>query len=211
MAENVILDSLSEVDFADFFFDLEQFGWFHYVFPFLLVYAIVLTILNQVEIFKKNKSVRVIIALVFALFSVAFPISDGYCEYSQTGGACTIGDLMISLFPGVTAFSLGVLALYIVAAMLGVDLTEFISKDKPNVVHYVLGGIGTIFVIYYFGRGFGWFDGYGSASDFWLVRLLYDPLFYILIVFGLIFWWVSKEDNHDSDVIKKEVTETRNA
>ena len=51
-------------------------GWIEFFFPFLLIYAIVLTIMTKVEVFKENKATRVIIALVFALFSVVFPVTQ---------------------------------------------------------------------------------------------------------------------------------------
>ncbi len=39
---------------------------------------------------------------------------------------------MSVLFPGVTAFTMGILALYIVVAMLGIDLTKFFGNDDDN-------------------------------------------------------------------------------
>ena len=191
---------LREVDFATFLYDLEAYGWFHFVFPFLLVYAIVFTILNKVEIFEDKKPVKVIIAFVFSLVAVSFPITDetscGYhsSSYALFGGQCTVGDLMISLFPGVTAFSMGILGLYIIAAMLGVDLTKFFGKDaddKNKWVMYVLGALGVLVVIYYYARGFGW-DGFDGSG---LHEFFSDPLLYIIILFGLFFWYVSGDED----------------
>ncbi len=206
MASSSISDWLREVDFASFLYDLEAYGWFHFVFPFLLIYAIVFTILSKVEIFADKKPVKVIIALVFSLVAVSFPITDetscGYhsSSYSIFGGQCTVGDLMISLFPGVTAFSLGILALYIIAAMLGVDLTKFFgSKEEGNNwLRYVLGFLGVLVVIYYYARGFGWdgFDGSGMHEFF------SDPLLYILIIFGLFFWYISGDEEEEHSARK---------
>lgn len=181
-----LTDILSDVDFYSFIRDLDNYGWFQYVFPFMLVYAVVLTILDKVTIFDGKKSVRVIIALVFGLFSVAFEISD-------TGA--TLGDLMITLFPGVTAFSMGILALYIVIAMLGVDITEFFGRNggKDPWLMYVLGGLGLFVVVYYYARGFGW-DGFDQGSE--LYDFFADPLLYILVVFGGIFYMVSKDEGN---------------
>lgn len=200
---STISDFIADADLRSFFFDLADAGWFHYVFPFLLVYALVLTILNRVEIFQKNKAVRIVIAAIFGIFAIAFPISEGPCgspiagNFGITNG-CTIGDLMISLFPGVTAFSIGILALYIVAAMLGVDLMSFLGKDESNqqVMRYILGFIGLIFVIFYFGLGYGWWDNFNS--NFWLFEILRDPLLYIIIIFALLFFWISGEDGDSS-------------
>ncbi len=183
---STVSDWMGDLDFRSFFDSLEQGGWFEYVFPFMLVYAIVFTIMNQVSLFKDKKSIKVIIALVFALFSVAFPISES---------GETLGFLMSKLFPGVTAFTMGILALYIVVAMLGVDLMEFFGKDNDNnnYLKWVLGGLGLIVVVYYYALGFGWsgFDGSSDIEDFFR-----DPSLYILILFGLFFWWVTKDEDN---------------
>jgi hypothetical protein len=195
----VLSDWIRDVDFFEGINILVEGGFYHYLFPFLLVYAIVLTIMNRAEIFKDNKAVRVIIALVFGLFSVSFPITDNSCAgqniaYVDSYG-CTLGDFMITLFPGVTAFTIGLLALYIVAAMLGVDLISILGKDEKSqqIMKYILGALGLIVVAYYYGKGFGFFND-GFDSDNWFFNILRDPLLYILIVFGAIFFWISSED-----------------
>ena len=200
-----VSDFLSEVDFGDLFRDLEFYGWFHIVFPLMLVYAVVFTILNNVEVFRDRKPVKVIIALIFGLFAVAFPISDAdscgiHNSSYRIADGCTLGDLMISLFPGVTAFSIGILALYIVAGMLGVDLTKFFGRgeDSNKFIMWVLGALGVFVVLYYYALGFGW--GGFESTDNWLWGddgLLQDPLLYILLLFGLFFWWVTKDDDED--------------
>ena len=196
----VLSDWIEDVNFFDGIDTLVDGGFYHYLFPFLLVYAIVLTIMNRAEIFKDNKAVRVIIALVFGLFSVSFPITDNDCDAQGVPNVesygCTLGDFMIILFPGVTAFTIGILALYIVAAMLGVDLISILGKDEKNqqIMKYILGALGLIVGVYYYGKGFGFFDN-GFDSDNWFFNLLRDPLLYILIVFGAIFYWISAEDS----------------
>ena len=179
-----VSDFFADIQFEDVIDGLIDGGWYDFLFPFLLVYAIVFTILNKADIFSGNKAVRVLIAAIFGLFAVAFPISDeGY----------TLGEFMMVLFPGVTAFTIGVLALYIVTAMLGVDLMDILgNKNSDNqLMKYILGGLGVIVVVYYYAKGFGWL---GLDDDFWLWRLLEDPFLYVLLAFVGLFWWVSKDD-----------------
>lgn len=189
-------DWLDDFDFArDLIDPLFDNGWFHYLFPFLLVYAILITILNQIPMFKDRKPVKVIIAVVVGLFAIAFPITDGSCSSpyggSYVAGGCTLGDLMMVLFPGVTAFSLAILCLYIVAAMMGFDLMDFFGYYRDNnIVKYILGALGVIVVAYYYAKGFGWDGWEGSAIE----EFFEDPLLYILIVGGLVFWFITKED-----------------
>lgn len=191
-------DWLNEVDFGSFLFNLERNDWFAYVFPFLLIYTMIFAVLGKVELFKDKKPAKIVIALVFSLFAIAFPISDqGSCGFYGGGhalnGDCNIGDLMMSLFPGVTAFSIGILALYLISAMLGVDLTNFLGDDDKNrkILRLALGGIGLLIVIYYFARGFGW-DGFGNGGGF--EEFFTDPLLYMIVIFGLFFYYVGKED-----------------
>jgi hypothetical protein len=203
----VLSDWIEDVNFFDGIQTLLDGGFYHYLFPFLLVYAIVLTVMNRAEIFKDNKAVRVIIALVFGLFSVSFPITDNDCSAegvpSGDSYGCTLGDFMIILFPGVTAFTIGILALYIVAAMLGVDLISILGKDEQQqqIMKYILGFLGLLVVAYYYGKGFGFFDN-GFDSDNWFFNLLRDPLLYIIIVFGAIFFWISAEDKQSGEIEK---------
>ncbi len=216
-----VSDFFADIDFAEFIEALYDGGWFQIVFPFMLVYAVVFTILNQVDIFEKRKPVKVIVALVFAFFAVSFPIAEGplNCGFSGDGaggdtlyGGITLGDFMTCLFPGVTAFTMGVLALYIVAAMLGVDLVRFFGDNKKDqFIKYILGALGIFVVVYYYARGFGWagFD----ASDNWFWGndgILFDPFLYILLLFIGFFVWVTKDDKDEEDV-ERMATRARNA
>lgn len=210
----VIGEKLSEIRFDQFIGQLSTGGWFQYVFPFMLVYAVVLTVLNQVKVFEDRKSVKVIVAMIFALFAIAFPISDNdSCglntnSWAQSSPGCTLGDMMMTLFPGVTAFTLGILALYIVAAMLGVDLMHFFgNNNRDNWLRYILGGLGILVVAYYYARGFGW-AGFGSGSQ--LEEFFKDPVLYILILFGLFFWYITNEDT-SSERTGAAATRARNA
>lgn len=193
-----VSEFFEDVDFEEFLDALYDGGWFEYVLPFMLIYAVVLTILNKVELFKDKKPVRVIIAAVFGLFAIAFEIPGS--------GNNTLGDLMMALFPGVSAFTVGVLALYIVVAMLGVDLTKFFGEgeDSNKFIMWILGALGLFVVIYNYGVGLEWWgDGDYGWWD-WLIGydgILRDPMLYILVLFGLFFWWVTKDndESHSSE------------
>ena len=190
---------MADLDISSFVGTLFDGCWFHYVFPFLLVFAIVFTVLKQTNLFEK-KQIRFLIAMIFALFAIAFPITENTSSYSITNNSCsvvsgglTLGDLMIQLFPGVSAFGIGILALYIVAAMLGAPLPDFIKIGEHKVVQYVLGGVGLIFVIYYFAKGFGWLDNtnFNFLNDNW-------PIIFIVVVFLFFMIWIVGGDDNDS-------------
>lgn len=206
MAESVLLDRLSDVGFEELIRTLGTGGWIEFFFPFLLIYAIVLTVMSRAKVFDGNKATRVIIALVFALFSVVFPVTDTCnidSEFVDNMGYCTLGTYMSALFPGVSLFAICILCLYIIAALLGKDLTEFI--DGSPVILYVLGGLGALVVGWQWASAFFEF-GSGSTSDFWLVQLLQDPVLYVFLLFMLLFWWISKEDDPNYDYSKGGTT-----
>jgi hypothetical protein len=187
-------DFLSSADFFGFIINLQNGGWFEFAFPFLLVYAIVFTILEKVDLFTNKKPVRIIISVIFAFFAIAYPISQS----NQT-----LGQLLMALFPGITAFSMGILALYIVIAMLGVDLTKFFGDESENnkIVVGILGALGVFVVIYYYGVGFGWWGNGNSGYFNWLIGpngLLRDPFLYILCLTTYLFYWISKDNGNDN-------------
>jgi len=199
----VVSDFFTNLDFGSFIQGLYTGGWYHFVFPLLLVYAIIFTILNNVELFKDKKPVKVIIAMVFAFFAIAFPItgdsaSCGLNTSIGTNVGCeTLGDLMMVLFPGVTAFAIGILGLYIVISIMGYDLMNFFGEDEKNkaMLRYILGGLGFFVVIYYYARGFGWLGFGGASPSTWgIFQFFADPFLYILIIFGLLFYWITKDD-----------------
>ena len=189
-----------ELDLKSFIETLFDGCWFHYFFPFLLVFAIVYTVLKQTDLFKKN-SVKFLIALIFALFAIAFPITENTSTSKLThscsiaNGGLTLGDLMIQLFPGVSAFGIGILALYIISAMLGVSLPDFVKVGDHKVVQYVLGALGLIFVIYYFAKGFGWLDD----ANFRFLENSWPIIFIIVIFLFFTIWIVGDDDNNDKD------------
>ena len=185
-------DFLSDVDFESVIKVFEKGGWFQYFFPFLLVYAIVLTILEKVKIFedsddKSKKPIRIVIATVFSLVSVAFPVNDS---------GVTLGDVINQLFPGVSVFAMGILGLYIITAMMGSDLFKFLDgtdEEKNKYIKWTIGGLGVIWVIAYFGDAMGFFEG--DLSDNIIIDILKDPMLWIIVLMILLFSWINKDNS----------------
>lgn len=187
-----ISDYLADVNFESFIDIMKDGDWFKYFFAFLLIYAIVFTILEKVKIFKdeegksNKKAVRIIIAFIFSLFAVAFPVNDN---------GDFLGDVIATLFPGVGVFAMGILGLYIVAAMMDADLFSFLdgTDNKYNkYIKWVLGGIGTLWVVYYFGSGMGYWEDDSLTNNF-LVDILKDPFLIIIVIVVLLFYWINSD------------------
>lgn len=184
-----VSEFLNDMEFENFFETLRGAGWMEYFFPLLLVYAIVFTILENVSIFqdteqKSKKPIRVVIALAFSIIAIAFPVNDS---------GATIGSVISELFPGVGVFAFGILGLYIVTAMMGIDLMQFLDNEGQNKwIKYVLGGIGFIWVVFYFGEAMRWWNGVSWGNN-WFVDLITDPFLWILVIAILLFYWISSE------------------
>lgn len=204
-------DILEEVDFQnDIIEPLVDNGWYDFVFPFLMIYAILITILSQVPMFKDKKGIRVVIALVFSLFAVAFPITDNSCPSASglsVSDGCTIGDFLIVLFPGVTALSIAILALYIAAAMMGLDLMKFFNdgEGENKWIKWGLGAVALIVIGLYIAKGFGYDVGDGSEIE----EFFTDPLLWVLIVAGFVFYYITKDEPSDYEKYAKKVAKLK--
>jgi hypothetical protein len=99
----------------------EAAGFFSYLLPFLLIFALVFGILTKVNIFKDNKAVNGIIALAVALMSLQFSF---------------VSNFFAQIFP-----RLGVG----LAIILGILIIVGLFMDPAsNAINYVLLGIGVI-------------------------------------------------------------------
>lgn len=106
---------------GDFLSKWEQAGFFSYLLPFLLIFALVFGILTRTKIFKDNKVVNGIIALAVALMALQFSF---------------VPDFFSQIFP-----RLGVALAIILGIMIVVGL--FMDPDS-KLVNYFLLGIGVI-------------------------------------------------------------------
>ena len=142
----------------------EQVGFFSYVLPFLLIFALVYGILTRTQIFKDNRAVNGILALTVGLLSLQFDFVPIF--FSE-------------IFP-----RLGV-ALSIILVIL-ILLGLFMDPDKswPG---YFMFGIATIIIIVVLVQtaGYlGWYAGY-----FWYDN--WPLILFLIVVGGSLAWLVS--------------------
>jgi hypothetical protein len=144
--------------FGAFLDSLAQMGFFSYVLPFLLLFALIYGILLRVKIFKDKNSINGLIALAVALLALQFDIVPIF--FSE-------------IFP---RLGIGLAIILVILILLGLFL--------PNQawVGYVLFGISalTILVILYQSA-----QGFGSNIFYWLGDywpLLFGIGFVILVI-----------------------------
>lgn len=101
----------------------EQAGFFSYLLPFLLIFALVFGILSKLDIFKDNKMVNGIIALSVALMSLQFDFVPTF--FSQ-------------IFPRIGVGLAIILGILIIVGLF--------ADPKSSAVNYVLLGVGVLTV-----------------------------------------------------------------
>jgi hypothetical protein len=177
------------LDFRSVFSYWQQLGLVDVILPFLLLFAVVFGILQKVAIFtdekdktKPNKKVNAIIALALALLVVIPHVTGGY------PGGVDIVDLMNRFLPQSTFVILAVLMVLLLIGLIGAEI--------PNAVSMLVGLIGVVAV------GFIVLNAVSPYQlPLWL-QFLDDPSFQalliILIVFGLIVWFVTRDSSQPS-------------
>lgn len=103
---------------------LESMGFFAYVLPFLLIFAVIYAVLSQIEVFKNNRGASVLIAFAVGLLALQLNFVSAFFQ---------------DFFPKV---GIGI-ALLIVALILS---GAFISSEKA--FKWIFAGLGGIIFIF---------------------------------------------------------------
>ena len=91
------------VGFRDFLVKLEQLGFFDYLLPFLIIFALVFGILTKIKIFEDNKAINAIIALSVGLMALQFGfVSAFFSELFPRLGVGLAVILVIIIFIGLS-------------------------------------------------------------------------------------------------------------
>ena len=140
----------------------EQMGFFSYVLPFLLIFALVFGILNQIKLFQDNKAINGIVALAVGLMSLQFHFVPMF---------------FAEIFP---RLGVGLAILLVIMILAGM----FVNPKKAGIM-YTLLGIGAIIavvVLVQTAGSVGWYSGFWWANNWPLVA----GVVFILAVIGII-------------------------
>ncbi len=130
----------------------ESYGVFDYMFPFLLIFAVVFGILSYMNIFGSNKAINVLIAVVIGFMAIRFGwFNQFYAE----------------IFP---RLGIGIVVLLSILILIGL----FIPEEERRYWAWGLGAIGVIIamlVIYQTFGNLGWtYGAFGSGEVLgWIV------------------------------------------
>ncbi|MFH1398717.1 MAG: hypothetical protein ABIG95_01240 [Candidatus Woesearchaeota archaeon] len=175
-------------NFVDVFTRLENMGLTDVLLPFLLIFAIIFAVFDRVKIFgEKRRNISVIVALVISLLVVIPHVTGGYPPGQDAV------EIINKSIPNVSIIVVAIVMLLVMIGVFGADV---------NIAGKSIGGIiafaAFLIIILIFGKSAGWFK-YGIPP--WL-SFLQDPdtqaLLVVLLIFGLIIWFVTGEEGKGS-------------
>jgi hypothetical protein len=144
----------------------EQMGFFSYILPFLLIFALIFGILTKTKIFKDNKPVNAIIALAIGLLALQFDFVPLF--FSE-------------IFP-----RLGIGLAVILALLILVGL--FAPSKSEAWTHWIFFGAAFIIFIVVLVQTFGWL----GWSNTYLWNYNWPWIITIAVVLGFFIWIISQ-------------------
>ena len=158
--------------------NLQNMGFFQYLFPFLLAFAILYGIMNWVFKDKINPRVVALISVILSFFVMLYSAYNVwlYTLLAEASGIW-LGMATVLLF------------IVVLAALAGVNIHEFLGGDKRGWLKYVV-----ILVIIYIvivsllgsGMASSFLPYWLTGSDLWTVVL-------VILILALVFWFVGGE------------------
>ncbi len=154
----------------------ENAGVFTYLLPFLLIFAMIFAILSRMQIFKENRAVNGIIALVVGLMALQFEFVPRF--FSEVFPRLGIGLSII-------------LVLLILTGM-------FIDPTKSSLmwIFFAVGAIITVFVLLNTGSALGWTTG-DFFTQYWQNIVL---AIFALILVGTVLFSGKKDPNKQTNL-----------
>jgi accessory gene regulator protein AgrB len=159
--------------------NLQNMGFFQYLFPFLLAFAILYGALQWV--FKEGlggRRVHALISIVVAFFVMFYSASNPWMyQFLTTTSGTWLGLATVVLF------------LVVLLALAGVDIHKILSDEKRSWVKYLI----ILIVIYIVLASF---LGYGVLTPFIPSWLSYNDLWtviLVIIILAIVFWFVGGE------------------
>jgi len=156
-------------NFGSMFAQWDSIGVFTYVLPFLLIFAIVYSVLSATRIFKGNNKVSAVVALAVSLLALQFQI---------------VSIFFAEIFP-----RMGVAISIILVIIILVSFFRDPTDPSNKTLNIILGVIVAIILIVIVSGSLG---GIGFGSGFGLGNLFYgrdwSAVLGIAVVVGLVAW-----------------------
>ncbi|HIG93152.1 TPA: hypothetical protein HA242_05910 [Candidatus Woesearchaeota archaeon] len=167
----------------------QTYGVMDFLLPFILVFTIVFAVMQKTKILGDKKNFNVVIALVLALLFVVPHIIGSYpLGYDPV-------QVMNETLPSISLVAVAAIMLLILMGIFG---TKFSTSAVPIIALVAIG-----FVIYIFGASLNLWTGPYDIFYWWTPDV--TELMIVIVVFGLIVWFITKEPNQGSgtETLKK--------
>ncbi len=141
-----------------------QAGFFTYLLPFLLIFALIFGILNQIHLFKENKAINGIIALVVGLLALQSPM---------------VSQFFSEIFP---RLGIGLSILLVLLILVGM----FVDSSKTGIMVTLLGigAVITVVVLVQTAGAVGWSSGYWWQDNWETVAGVVFILIAVAVIVG---------------------------
>ena len=174
---------MASVGFSTLAYYFETYGVIDFLLPFILVFTIIFAVMQKTKILGDKKNFNVIIALVLALIFVVPHITGSYpLGYDPV-------QVMNESLPSISLVSVAAIMLLLLMGIFGADF----SKSAAPLIAI----IAMIFVIYIFGAALNLWQGPYDVFYWWTADV--TELMIIILVFGLIVWFITKEPYQRSE------------
>ncbi len=164
-----------------YYFD--QYGVLDFLLPFLLVFTISYAILQKIQLLgpadKHGKKYHLIVALALGMAFVVPHIMGTYpLGYDPV-------QVMNETLPSISLVSISAIMLLLLMGIFG---TRFSQAASPIIAIAAIG-----FIIYIFGASLGFWNGPYEVFGWWSAET--TELMIVLLVFGLVVWFITKDPN----------------
>lgn len=168
----------------EFLVQLNNWGLTEAILPFILIFTMVFAVLQKTHIIGEGKrQFNSLVALIMALM-VVMP--------QYTGRGPNIVPIINEVLPQVS-----LMVVVILAALLVVGVFAPGTMFGGTAFGAVLGLISIGAVVYIFGNAAGWWESVGILS--FLNNPDTQAIIVIVVVFALVIWFVTREDNNKED------------
>jgi hypothetical protein len=161
----------------------QTYGIMDILLPFILVFTIVFAVMQKTKILGDKKNFNVMIALVLSLIFIAPHITGTYpLGYDPV-------QVMNSALPSISLVAVASIMLLLLMGIFGAGWAD---SALPFIAFAAVG-----FVVYIFGASLNLWTGPNDIFGWWSAET--TELMIIILVFGVIVWFITKEDSKPGD------------